>query len=97
MTDAQWQHGARIAVEVLAGTTAFAKSAKLALPALKDWAASTADERNDELVTKLEVFINVVIMVCDVLRRIPHVTVGPLPSTQPIARSLPPPPKAPEP
>lgn len=97
MTDAEWRHLALVAVEVLAGTTAFAKSAKAALPALKSWAASTADKRDDEFVTRLEVFINVVIITCDVLSRIPHVTVGPLPSTQPIARSLPPSPKVPEP
>ena len=97
MTDAEWQHVALVAVEVLGAPTAFAKAGKAALPTLKSWAASTADKRDDEIVTKLEVFINVVIITCDVLSRIPHVTVGPLPSTRPIARSLPPPSKAPEP
>jgi len=93
MSDADMHRYGLLALQVLGVTTAIAWSLRAAvIPLLKRWAASTASKRDDDIVTGLEVTLDVVIAVCDVLRRMPHLTVGPLPRTQPIARTLPPPP-----
>lgn len=72
-------------------TTAIAMVLRGAIPLLRALAQRTATKRDDQVVGALELVVNDVIVFCDVVKRmLPRVTIGPLPSTQPIARSLPP-------
>jgi hypothetical protein len=78
-------------LQLLAATTAVAVAMRAAIPALRAWAERSANKRDDAAVSKLEFVLDWLIRACDVVRRfLPHVAMGPLPRTQPLARSLPP-------
>ena len=96
-------HPAEAALAALGTTTSIAMAIRAIIPTLSAVAARTATKADDEAVTRLASSIDWLIVALDIVRRMPRIVIGPLPSTQPIAKaatsvppmkpvSLPPPP-----
>jgi hypothetical protein len=84
-------HQAQLAVAivaVLAITTSIAMTIRAIVPTLGAIARTTATKADDEAVTRLAGWLDWLIVALDIVRRMPRIVVGPLPSTQPIARSV---------
>lgn len=79
---------------LLATTTSIAMGIRVAIPLLSALAARTATKADDEAVSRLATWVDWLIVMLDIIRRMPRIVIGPLPSTQPIATSIRPAPMA---
>jgi hypothetical protein len=81
-------HPAEAALAALGTTTSIAMGIRVFIPALSAIAAKTVTKADDEAVTRLASGLDWLIVALDAARRVlPRVVVGPLPSTQPIAKA----------
>jgi hypothetical protein len=84
-------HQAQLAmaiVAVLAITTSIAMTIRAIIPTLSAIAKTTATKADDDAVTRLATWLDWFIVALDIVRRMPRIVVGPLPSTQPIATTI---------
>jgi hypothetical protein len=80
-------HPAEAALAALGTTTSIAMGIRALIPTLSAIAATTATKGDDEAVTRLAGFLDWLTVALDIVRRMPRVVIGPLPSTQPIAKA----------
>lgn len=79
---------AEAALAALGTTTSIAMAIRAIIPALSAIATKTVTKADDEAVTRLASGLDWLIVALDAARRVlPRVVVGPLPSTQPIAKA----------
>jgi hypothetical protein len=85
---------AEAALAALGVTTSAAMAIRALIPTLSAIALHTATKADDEAVTRLASWVDQLIVILDIVRRMPRIVIGPLPSTQPIATTLRPQPLA---
>lgn len=83
----QWltEHPYQLAAWVVGVLTAIAGGAHVAILVLAKYASTTPGDEDDQRYAKWLVWVDALMAFLDIVRRMPRLTVGPLPSTQPIA------------